>query len=302
MKNTLIVDGNSLAHANHNGTRLTVGTMEVQAIYGMLRSIAALKGAYPGWDMIVLWDGRAQWRFDLHPEYKGNREAKDAKQEAHKAAFKAQSPFIRKALSLLGVKQLLVESAEADDVAGYLSKRLSAAGAYVVLVSGDKDWIQLVNPKVIWFDPIRDRKVSEANFFEFTGYRSPQAFIDGKALTGDTSDNIPGVGGIGEKGAPVFLAEFGSVEAFFKAVDSGTFKPKKKAHQNLASPEGRDAFRRNRQLMNLLDVPKPPSDHVTVMKSQLDPNGFKVLCEKLAFRSFLREFDEFIGRFQGEVA
>lgn len=331
MANTLIVDGNSLGHANHNATKLTVGEMETQAIFGTTKSIQKLALAYPGWQIIVLWDGKAQFRFDLLPEYKGTRVAKNDKEQQSKDSYKRQVPFIRKALQLMGVRQMLVTSLEADDLAGILSKRLSSAGNQVVLVSGDKDWLQLINPNVLWFDPIRDRRCGHGGFFEFTGYRTPEQFVDGKALMGDGSDNISGVGGIGEKGAPEFIAEFGSVEKFFEMCDSGAFKPKKKAHINLCSsitpedwekaysgdPENEDAhkkhtaawpgqgrilFRRNRKLMNLLDVPNPKKEDVTLIAPTLNREVFKSLCEKLAFHSILRDLDTFLKPFEQPVA
>lgn len=289
---TLIIDGNSLGHAHHNATKLTVGEMQTQAIFGMVKSARLLAENYPGWNQVVLWDGKADWRFAIHPEYKGNRKAKDEKQQAHKEAYKAQSPFVRKALQLIGVRQILVSNLEADDMAGVMVRH---GKGDIVLVSGDRDWLQLVGPNVIWFDPIRDYRVGVGNFTEFTGYFSPREFLEGKALMGDTSDNIPGVGGIGEKGAPEFLAQFKSVENFFKQVDDGTFVPKKKAHQNLASPEGRAAFERNLRLMNLLDAPNPDRDAMTVIKPTYNEANFRVLCEKLAFMSILRDFDNFMA-------
>lgn len=291
----LIVDGNSLCHAAHHATKLSVGEMQTQAIFGMCKSSKLLAESYPGWNQLVLWDGNAQWRKDIHPEYKANRKAKDERQEADKQAYKDQSPFVRKALQLLGIRQMLVTSLEADDMAGVLVKR---AQGNIVLVSGDRDWLQLVRPNVVWFDPIRDYKVGHGNFTEFTGYFTPREFLEGKALMGDTSDNIPGVGGIGEKGAPEFMAQFKSVENFFKQVDDGSFVPKKKAHQNLASPEGRAAFARNLRLMNLLDAPNPIREDMNVTLPQYNEAAFKILCEKLAFMSILRNFDDFITPFR----
>lgn len=299
MKNTVIIDGNSVAHANHNGRVLSIGdgSFQTQAIYGTIRTVRLIAATYSGWDILVLWDGKAEWRKEIYPEYKANRVATNEKQAASKAAYKAQSPFIQKALSLLGVRQLLVYTHEADDMAGLMSQKISKTGSNVVLVSGDKDWIQLVNQNVIWFDPIRDKKVTHATLFENTGYFTVEAFLDGKALMGDTSDNISGVGGIGEKGAPEFLAMHGSVEAFFENVDSGVIKPSKKAHVNLASKEGRALFRRNKSLMNLLDVPAPSKDAVNVIAPNFSKEGFRTLCEKLAFQSILKNVDEFVEPF-----
>lgn len=298
---TLIIDGNSLGHAAHNATKLTVGSMQTQAIFGMIKSSRLLAEKYRGWRQLVLWDGSAQWRKDIYPEYKGNRKARDEKQAAHKQAYKDQSPFVRKALQILGLRQILVSNLEADDMAGVLTR---TATGEIVLVSGDQDWLQLVRSNVTWFDPIRDYTVGMGNFTEFTGYFSPREFLEGKALMGDTSDNIPGVGGIGEKGAPEFLAQFKSVAGFLAQCDDGSFVPKKKAHQNLAKPEGRAAFDRNLRLMNLLDAPNPERDQMIVIKPAYSEANFRALCEKLAFMSILRDFDNFMTPFrelQGEL-
>lgn len=229
----------------------------------------------------------------------------------------------------MGVRQMLVTSAEADDMAGLMTKKLAKAGQRVKLVTGDKDWLQMVQPGVVWFDPIRDRECNMSNFFEFTGYRTPEQFLDGKALMGDSSDNISGVGGIGEKGAPEFVAEFGSVAEFYRQVESGIFVPKKKAHKLLCgeSPftkqqwderyegdranvsefnkymetwpgQGKLIFNRNRKVMNLLDVPIPPKEDVSVIAPTYNRDAFRALCEKLAFHSILREFDAFLEPFE----
>lgn len=328
MSNTIIIDGNSIGHANHNGTVLSVGDFQVQAIFGVLKSVAAIRRDNPGWAILVLWDGRAEWRYELLPDYKGKRNEKtDEKSLAHKEAYKKQVPIIQKALATLGVRQMFAKSAEADDMASVFSRRLSAAGHRVKLVTGDKDWIQLVGPNVVWFDPIRDREVTIHNIFEMTGYRTPEQFLDGKCLVGDSSDCISGVGGIGEKGAPEFIAEFGSVAEFYRQVAAGKLKPKKKAHRNLCgaitledwekqfagSPEdaaalvkhmdawpgdGRLKYERNRKLMSLLDVPTPEKDDVVVIPAKFDPVTFRTLCERLNFASILRTFDDFVTPFE----
>jgi len=290
----VLVDGNSIGYANHNGTKLTCNGMEVQAIFGVIKSIRNLKIAYPNHKLLVLWDGHAQWRYDLHPDYKSNR-GKDAASLERREKYRLQRPHIQRALSLLGVSQMTCSSAEADDLAGYTSRQY---GEEILLVSGDKDWLQLVNERTSWFDPRFDKKVNHANFFDMTGYLTPQAFLQGKALQGDTSDVIPGVGGIGEKGAPEFLAEFQSVPRFFSLVDEGKFVPKKKAHINLASEEGRAKFTRNMALMNLLNVPTPKREDITASKTTLDVDGFRDLCNEFAFVSLISKLDEFVRPYQ----
>src|ERR1700752_684194 len=98
-KHIILVDGNSMGHANHNGSVLTVGGFQTQAIYGMLRTLRALRQGYTGDVGIqVLWDGKAQHRLAIYPEYKGNRKPLDAKQAAHKEAYSRQVPLIEKAI------------------------------------------------------------------------------------------------------------------------------------------------------------------------------------------------------------
>lgn len=305
-KHILLIDGNSLTHANHNANVLTVGGMQVQAIFGVLKSLRHLLQATPGEkELLVLWDGRAQWRLDLFPEYKGNRSAMDAKQEAHKAAFKRQTPYLEKALSLLGVRQMRSPLLEADDLAGQMVPRLVAMGRQVTMVSGDKDWLQMVGPGASWFDPIRDRRCDYFNFLEFTGYATTAAFVQGKALQGDNSDNVPGIAGLGEKGAQLFLAKWKDVNEFLLACEEGQHQPAQRGkrskslhpEQILASEEGRAIFERNVKLMDLKLSRKPEPGELIVNHGAANVEGFTLLCERLAFASILRELTPFLRAF-----
>jgi DNA polymerase I len=305
-KHIVLIDGNSIAHANNNASTLTVGGIEVQAIFGYLKSIRALRQGLTGdVGLYNLWDGRAQFRLDLYPEYKGNRAALTPADELAKASFKRQQKLIEKALEYLGLPQFRCNHLEADDLADYFVKRLVAAGVEVTLLTGDKDWLQLVQPGVTWFDPIRSRKVDTSNFLEFTGYYTPAAFVQGKALQGDGSDNIPGIEGLGEKGSALFLAQWKSVANFIKAVDSGEHKVKERGkgakslhpEQILASPEGRKLFARNVRLMSLAHAPRPAKEDLIVTAKPANVDLFLQFCERLAFRSILREKHAFLDTF-----
>lgn len=298
----LIIDGNSIGYANQNGAKLTIGSgFQTQAIFGFIKSMRALLEQKRGWSDLVLWDGHAQWRFDLYPGYKADRD-KDPQQALMRENYKKAKPFIQKSLQFLGMRQLTVLSAEADDMAGYFVKTLTATkpDTKIELISGDQDWIQLVNQNTSWFDPIRDQRVHIGNLFDFTGYETPYAFMQGKALQGDTSDKINGVGGIGKGTAPLFLAQFKTVEEFFRRVDSGEYVPKKKVEQRFGdiNGEGRAIFERNVKLMNLLDVPKPNPQDVIYTEPQFDKEKFKMICERMNFMSILNNFDNFIRPFE----
>jgi 5'-3' exonuclease len=294
MSRTILVDCNSVGRAAHSATKLTVGTQQTQAVFGTIRSIRDALRSHPGFTPVALWDERAQWRFDLHPDYKGKRN-ETPEQQQDTAAYKSQTPFIERALHTLGVRQMRAANYEADDLAGFLVAGLTNKPENeIILITGDKDWAQLIRPNVTWNDHRNDSKMlTVANLFERTGYRTPMAFLEGKVLQGDDSDGISGVGGIGKKGAPEFLAEFGSVRNFLARCDSGDFIPKKKAHVNLASKSGRALLLRNFKLMQLLKVAKPSREALVVDNGAYDEDAFRALCEELCFLSIIRNADTF---------
>ena len=231
---TILIDANSIGYACHHATKLSINGQQTQAILGFIKVMRQLRMSYPAASMLALWDGRAEFRYDLHSGYKGDRNS-TPKQQAEHEAYKSQQPHIQRVLTLLGITQMRAKNLEADDLAGVFVKRLmSVAGNTVLLISGDMDWAQLVREGVTWRDLREDtRIITIGNFFEKTGYKTPYAFLQGKCLHGDTSDCISGVGGIGEGTAPLLLAEHGSVQNFWKKCDEGTYEPRTKAERSL---------------------------------------------------------------------
>lgn len=334
MPHTLLIDGNSIGYASQAATKLTSGGMETQAAFGIFRTMRELRLKYPLYTPMVLWDGRAQWRYDLHPGYKGNRD-NDAEKVAMKSAYAAQKPFIVAGLQHLGVRQVTDFAGEADDLGGFFVRKLSADPTHRIgLITGDQDWLQLVRQNVFWRDMRDDSKIVYAsNFYEKTACRTPLEFLETKCLTGDSSDTISGVGGIGKTGAPEFIAEFGSVREFWRRCDAGEFKPKALAHKRLwkgnsehdkdawlalhpaGDPndpaynkslrdhimdwpgQGRALFKRNFQLMQLLKVKTPLKENLQVLTGKHDKEAFAKVCEELAFISILKNLDEFTNLF-----
>lgn len=300
MSKSIIIDGNSIGHAAHRSRPLTAAGMQTQAIFGSIRSIRDIKREYPDSTPLVLWDGKAQWRFDMYPEYKSNRED-DPKKVQEREHYRKAKPYIIRALSALGVRQMTVTTHEADDMAGHLVMSMTAKdpNAEIVLITGDEDWLQLLRKNVTWRDWRDDSKIiTLANLMDKTGFRTPYGFLEGKALQGDTSDVIAGVGGIGAKGAPEFIAQFGSVREFWRQCDAGEFKPKKKAHINLYSGEGRKLFGRNLRLMQLIKPIPPKREDVIVHPSTYDEGNFRAICEELSFMSILRDMQTFTQPFK----
>jgi len=340
---TLLIDANSIGFAAQATTRLTANGMETQSAFGFIRTMLAIRKTYPRYTPMVLWDGKADWRYKLHPDYKSNRNA-DAEKVRNREAYKAMRPYIAKMLNTLGVRQLTGLKHEADDLGGLFARKLSAApGSKVGLITGDGDWVQLVRGATatsgeVWWRDMRDdsRFIDSKNFYAKTGCLTPFAYLETKILTGDTSDVISGVGGIGDKGAPEFIAEFGSVREFWRRCDSGEYVPKLKAHQRLwkgTSPftkeewvaqqvltaevrtekeeaklkkqwvdawpgQGRSIYKRNFQLMQLLKVEPPEKADVRLDTGKFDKDAFANICEELNFISLLRNMNEFVSYFQ----
>lgn len=295
--NLQVIDGNSIGYSCHYGTVLKAGEQQTQAIFGFVRTLMELRERYKECKPIVLWDGRATWRFELCPTYKSNRHSEDPKKEAIREAYKTQVPFIQEILKSLGVCQMRSSIHEADDLASLIVKSKKADDK-ITLITGDKDWLQLVRHNVNWYDIRTKTLVTSLNFKNYTGYTTPESFLDGKCLHGDSSDAVSGVGGIGEKGALQFLATYGSVENFFNGVDAGVIKPTRKAHLHLASEEGREIYNRNKKVMSLFDV--PPIDSTKLISNNAltkDRQKFIELCGQLAFTSFLKNPDEILGYF-----
>lgn len=296
----LAVDGNSIGYASHHGRKLHNNGMEIQAVFGFLKTIQKLlrtmRTATTSVRPLILWDKGCDFREALYPEYKSQRDV-DPKKAAERLAYKAQVPHIRELLSLLGVDQMDASGFEADDLAGLLVRTLSP-DKKITLITGDHDWLQLINrPSVTWHDPRRDGIwVKHADFKEFTGWDTPGEFLIEKAIIGDTSDNITGVKGVGPKCVLEMADHFGSVENTLRLyVNNGAFTKQSVPEDfntrfvnpmnNLCKKEGREVLVRNIQLMTLMDSKhdKEMRKAIKVVKQETDMDGFFKRCLELNF-------------------
>lgn len=298
MQGIIVIDGNSIGRASHGvKEKLHSGGQETQAIFHFFKMVKGALEKHPNHQPVVVWDGNPKWRFELYPEYKAKRNTPE--QEADRAAYRPQRDAIQQGLKHLGVRQVIATASEADDVAASLVKTTLNLdpNATVVLLTGDSDWIgMVVSPRVTWADPIRDRTCTYADFMNYTKFENTVAFTQGKALTGDSSDNIPPVGGIGEKSAPTLLAEYGSVEKLIAQFAAGE-KFKKKAYRDLATVN-RHTFERNMMLVDLMNCPRPPLKHEFVVnQGAWNPTAFVNFCNQYAMLSIVRVIDSFLASF-----
>jgi DNA polymerase-1 len=176
-------------------------TNAVYGFHNMLRKL--LREEQPDL-MAVAWDVAPTARSERFAEYKANRQPMPDD-------LRPQIAWIRRVLEGYRIPILQLESWEADDVLGTLARKASEAGYEVVLVSGDKDLMQLVGPGVSFYHSMRE-KLYDAELVAADFGVPPDRVVDVLALRGDSIDNIPGVPGIGDKGAVKLIQEFGTLE------------------------------------------------------------------------------------------
>ncbi|GAL23039.1 DNA polymerase I [Vibrio maritimus] len=270
-------------------------------------NIRSLKNRVKSAQFMYLWDRKAQFRYDLCPDYKGKRNDTPEKVKA-KEDYHSQQPYIEKMLGLLGIPQVHHDGLEADDLGYYLALHYAKKGYEVVLVTSDKDWLQMVakHENISWYDPRFDRSCNHALFSEQTGFATAEAYVDSKCLIGDKSDNIDGIDGLGQKASELVLAKWGSVRAMLaehKAL--GEFSKEnigaefgryiKKLNGFCSNPELVKRYVRNRKLMDLSLAPKP--ENIQIVKTKKNPDGFFELCEELAFHSVIAKREVFENTF-----
>lgn len=207
----LLIDANSLIHrAFHALPRLTTSDGRATgAVFGLTQMLLALLQEQQPDEAAMVFDAPGDtFRHELYDQYKANRPEMDEE-------LASQFPIIRQIVEALGLKLLEKPGYEADDIIGTLAERGAGEGYEVVIVSGDRDLLQLLDQGVRVMVTTRGIKqvtdYDEDLFAEEYGI-APGQLADLKALMGDSSDNIPGISGIGEKTARALVSQHGSVE------------------------------------------------------------------------------------------
>ena len=217
MKKILVIDGNSIINRAFYGIRplTTRDGKHTNAIYGMINIISKhLTELKPDYAAVAFDLKHPTFRHEMYPEYKAGRHATPEE-------LLSQFPDAKECLSLMGLHILELAGYEADDIQGTVSKMAhSYEDTESYVLSGDRDLLQLIDDKVtVLLATNSDTKVmKEEEFTEEYGI-SPTSFVDMKALMGDSSDNIPGVAGIGKKGAATLIQNFGSLDGIYENLD-----------------------------------------------------------------------------------
>ncbi|UXR64700.1 DNA polymerase I [Bdellovibrio bacteriovorus] len=248
--------------------------LPVNAIYGFLSMIIKLLKEEKPEYLVFCYDRKEpSFRKTMYDAYKAHRtEMPDE--------LAQQIPYIKKLADLLGVPSFEVESFEADDIIGTAAKWGRRNDMEVFIVSGDKDFGQLVEDHIILYDTMKNVRYNPQGVFEKWGVR-PDQFIDYLAIVGDTSDNVPGVKGIGEKGAIKLLEQFKHVEDIYENID--TVESKSVREKLIASRE--NALLSKKLVTISLDVPMP-NDLDAYKLKPFHTEELKALLHELNFKSF----------------
>jgi DNA polymerase-1 len=183
------------------------------ALYGFTRMLGKLLSLPDNSHMVMVFDsGKLTFRNELYPEYKANR-------AECPADLVPQMPVFREISQALGLPVVELPGYEADDIIGTLTHKLRLADKNVVIVTGDKDLCQLVEPGVLIWDTMKDKKFGVEGVVEKFGV-SPDKVVDVLALMGDSSDNIPGLSGVGPKTATQLVQSYGDVNSIIAATDA----------------------------------------------------------------------------------
>ena len=249
-----------------------------EAVYifnNMLRKLS--KQFEPAYIAAIFESGEATHRTQEFAEYKANRTETPPD-------LLDQIPWVRRVLDAMRIPVLEYRGFEADDVIGTLARRAEREGFEVVIVSSDKDMLQLVSDKVSMLNPAKDDEwYDPAKVKEFMGVR-PDQVADLLALKGDAIDNIPGAPGIGDKGARDLIEQFGSLDAALERAGEVQRKTYRESLQNNV-----DRIRMSKRLALIAtDVPvefEPES----IQAQPVDPEALKVVYKELEFHSLLKE-------------
>lgn len=280
-KKLILVDGSSyLYRAFHALPPFTTSDgRPTGAVYGVLNMLRKLMREESGSHIGVVFDAPGPtFRDELFERYKANRAPMPED-------LRPQVKPLLEVIRALGLPLLREQGVEADDVIGTLALQACAKGYDVVIVTGDKDMAQLVNGRVTLLDTMRDRRLDSAGVEQRFGV-PPGRIIDLLALMGDTSDNIPGVHGVGPKTAAKWLQQYGSLEALLEHAQD----IKGKAGERLRS--SLEDINLSRELARIkcdvaLDV-KPDE----LVRGEPDTSGLRKLYAELEFRSWQAELGE----------
>jgi DNA polymerase-1 len=267
------------------------------ALFGFLKMVLKTIATANSSQVAIIFDaGRKTFRNDLYPEYKANRDECPPE-------LVQQMPYFRELSKAIGLPVLETPGYEADDIIATLTAKLVAQKKDVVIVSGDKDLMQLVSDHVTIWDTMKDKRYKAPEVVEKFGV-GPTQVTEVLALTGDTSDNVPGVDGVGPKTAAQLIVKYRDVEGVISNIEAikndAEIRNRKKIAETIES--NLDQLRLSRRLVEvdsnvpLQEVSGDGEDigHL-LAKREVDATHLGELFERFEFTSLFKEFKNVLG-------
>lgn len=286
MKTFLIVDGNSILNRAFYGVRTLTNSkgLPTNAVYGMVTMLTKQIENYSPDYMAIAFDLRAPtFRHKMFDGYKANRKGMPED-------LAVQLPYAKKVASALGFTIIEKEGYEADDILGTLATTASNSSEDIktLIMTGDRDSLQLISDNVNVLLATNNDYVlfDRAAFVEKYGVQ-PEQFVDVKAIMGDSSDNIPGISGIGEKGALALISQFGSLESVYDNYQTADLKPAMLKKLELGKES---AFMSQTLAQICTTVPELPEID-SLMNEGIDRTEAYQLFTELEFSALIKKFD-----------
>ena len=293
MDKLVVIDGNSILNRAFYGIMSskmlqTADGTYTNAVYGFLAIMFKLfEDVNPEYLAVAFDVKHPTKRHEMYKDYKGTRKGMPDE-------LAAQMPIIKKVLEAMNIKVVELPGYEADDILGTLAKSTEKQGKEVILLTGDRDSFQLASDKITIRIPRTKAGKTEVEDFnrnkilEVYGLE-PSQLIEVKGLMGDTSDNIPGVPGVGEKTALNLIKEFGSVATIYEKLENGEQVAKGKLKENLEN--NKDLAILSREL-GRIDVEAPITKELSEYRVQeWDKKKVLEIFKELRFNRYIERFD-----------
>ncbi len=289
-----LIDGHALAYRSYfalqHGGFTTSSGESTSAVYGFSRTLLDVYEHYQPKYLAVTFDEGLSAREEIYPEYKATRETMPED-------LRSQFDRIRQLVSAFNIPQLTLPNMEADDVLGTISRQAVDMGLDVHIATGDRDILQLLGPHVRVQLPQRgeDDKVWDVPAFREKWGLEPSQLVDLKAMMGDSSDNIPGVAGVGEKSATTLLREYGDLDTIYENLDDISTRVRNRLI------EGREMAYLSRQLATIMRDLDIELDLESCIGGDFELKPVDDVFSALEFRTLRDRLHKVYGGLHGEL-
>ena len=277
-KTLYLIDGSSYIFRAFFGVRQQLSTSNgfpTNALYGFINMLQkVIRDEKPDYLVVAFDSPDKTFRHKIYPNYKANRDAPPEE-------LSRQFPYFEPLVTAYGLSSIRRPGFEADDIIGTLAKKGQQKGLEVVIVSGDKDMMQLISPHIYMLDTMKNKKFMDKEVVEKFGVQADKV-VEVMGLMGDSSDHIPGVKGVGPKTAAELIRKFGSIESLYKRID----EVEKKNLKEKLERDKENAFM-SRELVSIDTEMDLEFNSDLMILGKIDSVKLKKMFEEFEFVSFL---------------